>query len=83
MRDWEKFYFDKSPSMKKLISYLKVVSDEDIKDDNEILERSEVQMYSKAVADLYDKGESDETLEQYKESVKKILFDEQHTKPTV
>ena len=81
--DWEKYYFEKSPSAKNVIDYMKRVCPDDIKDDRDILERSEVKLYAKAVSDLYDTDESDEAIDEYKRSVIQLLFNDSKTTDNV
>ncbi|KAI1278735.1 28S ribosomal protein S35, mitochondrial [Halotydeus destructor] len=72
--DWERFYFEKSPSKDRLVSYLKEVSPEEVTDETHLMEKTEVKLYADALAQLYDNGETEETVEKYKESVEKLLF---------
>jgi len=75
-RDWEKYYFEKSPSARNVIDYLKRISPAEIKDDKDVLEKTEVKIYGKAVSDLYDKKESEEAIDEYKRSVIQLLFND-------
>ena len=77
--DWERFYWEKSPSFKKLVSYIKEVSPDDVVDESQIMEKTEVNLYREAVAEIYDKGETEEALAKYKEGVEKILFNQKES----
>lgn len=71
MSDWEKFYWGKSLSRKAIINYMKRVSDSKEED---LLSNVKVECYAKAVTDLYDKGETAETVKGYKEAVLQLMF---------
>lgn len=79
MSDWERYYFDKSPCLKHLVEYLKKVEKKDSLEPQEVLDRSDVKMYGQAVSKLFDEGESEETIDDYKDSVLKLLFKEEQT----
>ena len=77
MSDWERYYFDKSPCFEAVVEYLKKVEKRESLDPQEVLQRKEVQAYGGAVTRLFDEGESEESLQQYKAAVVNLLFGDQ------
>lgn len=77
--DMEEYSWEDSPSQKNVLDMLvrmKVVRDgegegEDVRE--QLLGRNEVQEYKDSVTRLKNEGESESTMLQYKEAVKKVL----------
>lgn len=71
-QDWERFFFEKSSSKKKIMEILKESKPQ--KDDLEVKSKTDIENYGKALTDLLDGQENDETIDAYGRSVTKLLF---------
>ncbi|XP_053206015.1 28S ribosomal protein S35, mitochondrial-like [Panonychus citri] len=71
-QDWERFFFEKSSSKKKIMEILKESKSQ--KDDLEVKSKTDIENYGKALTDLLDGQENDETIDAYGRSVTKLLF---------
>ena len=91
--DWEKFYWTKSASYQRTVTYLKACSldpDHQVEQDDHESRSSEsqenrliqkrmkedpvIKSYEESLTELYDSGETEESLKKYKESVVNLLF---------
>ena len=57
-----------------MVEYLKKTEKKESLDPQDVLEREDVKVYGEAVSKLFDEGESEETLADYKNSVLKLMF---------
>lgn len=77
MADMEEYSWEDSPSQRNILDVLvrmKVAGegeDEEVRE--QLLGRTEVQEYKDSVTRLKNEGESESTMLQYKEAVKKVL----------
>lgn len=67
-QDWERFFFEKSSSRKKILDFLKTV------DINAETKKEDIKEYEEAIKDIVDNQENDETVDAYGRSVAKLLF---------
>lgn len=80
MTDWERFYYEKSPSFKGLLNYLSRVEEgTSLPDPETMLKRKEVKAHEEAVSKLFDEPESEESVDEYKRSVLNLVFDGKHS----
>jgi hypothetical protein len=62
-----------------MVEYLKKTEGTESLDPQQVLERDEVKAYGQAVTNLFDAGEDEDTLQDYKDSVVQLLFTENET----
>lgn len=72
--DWERYFWEKSPSLKSISEYLRKANPAKFNTDQAILGNDKVQKYAKAVSDMVKQQQSPPVLNAYKESVLKLIF---------
>lgn len=73
--DWDEYQITKSPSHAKAIEKIKLVNPS--MNEDEAIAAPEYQSYTASVCKLFDEGETDENVQEYRRCVENILFPRQ------